>query len=99
VRTWEIHGIGPHLIVERVQPRHLPDGTRYLGDIGGRFSLSGRVVHDRQVSPARLVAQARAQRERLRELGFVGSIDQFVDSTDVLSYPRAEAQVTASLWE
>jgi hypothetical protein len=35
----------------------------------------------------------------LRELGFAGSIDQFVDSTDVLSYARAEAQVTASLWE
>jgi hypothetical protein len=35
----------------------------------------------------------------LRELGFVGSIDQFVDSTDALSYPRAAAQVTASLWQ
>jgi hypothetical protein len=34
----------------------------------------------------------------LRELGFLGSIDQFVDSTDALSRPDAVAQVTASLW-
>jgi hypothetical protein len=34
----------------------------------------------------------------LRELGFVGSIDQFVDSTDVLSYPARAAQLAEAIW-
>ncbi len=33
----------------------------------------------------------------LRGLGFAGSVDQFVDSTDVLSYPAAVAHLTSSL--
>lgn len=35
----------------------------------------------------------------LRDLGFVGSIDQFVDSTDVLSYPSRVAQLAESMWQ
>jgi hypothetical protein len=35
---------------------------------------------------------------RLSNLGFVGSIDQFADSTDVASYPTRVAQVTESMW-
>jgi hypothetical protein len=34
----------------------------------------------------------------LRDLGFVGSIDQFVDSTDVLSYPARVTQLAESIW-
>jgi hypothetical protein len=33
-----------------------------------------------------------------RNLGFVGSIDQFVDSTDVLSYPSRVTQLAQSIW-
>jgi hypothetical protein len=34
----------------------------------------------------------------LSSRSFVGSIDQFADSTDVLSYPNRVAQVTESMW-
>jgi hypothetical protein len=34
----------------------------------------------------------------LREAGWVGAIDQFVDSTDVLGYPQNVAAVTRSVW-
>jgi hypothetical protein len=34
----------------------------------------------------------------LRDLGLVGSIDQFVDSTDVLSYPPRVEQLAESIW-
>ena len=34
----------------------------------------------------------------LRGLGFLGSIDQFVDSTDVLSYPNRVTRLAASMW-
>jgi hypothetical protein len=34
----------------------------------------------------------------LRDLGFVGSIDQFVDSTDVLSHPNRVMQLAESMW-
>jgi hypothetical protein len=90
----------------RVRERHL---TTAFETVAGMFNALGltepvqptvRQFHDR---PFTVLASGRfvdacMLATPLRDLGFVGSIDQFVDSTDVLSYPLRVAQIAESTW-
>jgi hypothetical protein len=84
--------------------------TTVMESVAGRFNTLGvtealdvsvRPFHRRPfvVLDAHRFAEACMRETPLRRRGWIGAVDQFVDSTDVLSYPDAVRAVTRGTYE